>query len=221
MTQDNKETKLYTIIVFSENLAGVLNLVTNVFTRRQLNIESLNVSASGIEHVHRYTITCYTDEHTVQTIVKQLEKKIDVIQAQFFTNDEIYVMDQALYKIATARLIENRNISKAIRQYDGKIVEVNSTYAIVSKEGLPEETMELYRKLKGYGCILQYVSSGVVAVTKSHREELNEFLELREEEKRSMQTSAVDWFFSACKHPFFFDKTIKKYTNNSMSLIRW
>lgn len=48
MTQDNKETKLYTIIVFSENLAGVLNLVTNVFTRRQLNIESLNVSASGI-----------------------------------------------------------------------------------------------------------------------------------------------------------------------------
>lgn len=92
--------------MFSENLAGVLNLVTNVFTRRQLNIESLNVSASGIEHVHRYTITCYTDEHTVQTLVKQLEKKIDVIQAQYFTNDEIYVMDQALYKIATARLIE-------------------------------------------------------------------------------------------------------------------
>ena len=178
---------LYTIIVFSENLAGVLNLVTNVFTRRQLNIESLNVSASGIEHVHRYTITCYTDEHMVQTIVKQLEKKIDVIQAQYFTNDEIYVMDQALYKIATARLIENRNISKAIRQYDGKIVEVNSTYAIVSKEGLPEETLELYHKLKSYGCILQYVSSGVVAVTKSHREELNEFLELREEEKRSQQ----------------------------------
>jgi acetolactate synthase I/III small subunit len=147
MNEDKKDTTLYTIIVFSENLAGVLNLVTNVFTRRQLNIESLNVSASGIEHVHRYTITCYTDEHTVQTLVKQLEKKIDVIQAQYFTNDEIYVMDQALYKIATARLIENRNISKAIRQYDGKIVEVNSTYAIVSKEGLPEETLELYHKL--------------------------------------------------------------------------
>lgn len=128
----------------------------------------------------------------MQTIVKQLEKKIDVIQAQYFTSDEIYVMDQALYKIATARLIENRNISKAIRQYDGKIVEVNSTYAIVSKEGLPEETIELYRKLKGYGCILQYVSSGVVAVTKSRREELNEFLELREEEKRSMQTPVAD-----------------------------
>ena len=187
MTSDNKDLTLHTIIVFSENLAGVLNLVTNVFTRRQLNIESLNVSASGIEKVHRYTITTYTDEHTIQTVVKQIEKKIDVIQAQYFTNDEIFVMDQALYKIATARLIENRNISKAIRQYDGKIVEVNSTYAIVSKEGLPEETMELYHKLKEYECILQYVSSGVVAVTKSRREELNEFLELRKEEKRAQQ----------------------------------
>ena len=71
-------------------------------------------------------------------------------------------------------------------------MEVNSTYAIVSKEGLPEETLELYHKLKCYGCILQYVSSGVVAVTKSHREELNEFLELREEEKRAQSTSGVE-----------------------------
>lgn len=181
---------LYTIIVFSENLAGVLNLVTNVFTRRQLNIESLNVSASGIEHIHRYTITTYTDERTIQTVVKQLEKKIDVIQAQYFTSDEIFVMDQALYKIATARLVENRDISKAIRFYDGKIVEVNSTYAIVSKEGLPEETLELYHRLKGYGCLLQYVSSGVVAVTKSRREELNEFLELRAEEARAIEAEA-------------------------------
>lgn len=177
---------LYTIIIFSENLAGVLNSVTNAFSRRQLNIESLNVSASGVDNIHRYTITTYSDEKTIRTLVKQIEKKVDVIQAQYFTSDEIFVMDQALYKITTSRLIENRNISKAIRFYDGKIVEVNATYAIVSKEGLPEETLELYRKLKSYGCILQYVSSGVVAVTKSRREELNEFLELREEERREL-----------------------------------
>ena len=39
------EQNLYTIIVHSENVAGVLNQVTAVFTRRQINIESLNVSA--------------------------------------------------------------------------------------------------------------------------------------------------------------------------------
>ena len=181
------DTKLFTIIVFSENLAGVLNSVTNVFTRRQLNIETLNASASAYEHIHRYTITTYTDERTIRTVVKQLEKKIDVLHAQYFTNDEIFIMDQALYKIATAKLVENREISKAIRLHDGKIVEVNSTYAIVSKEGLPEETVALYEKLKNFGCLLQYVSSGVVAVTKSLREPLAEFLYLREEERRAME----------------------------------
>ena len=181
------DTKLFTIIVFSENLAGVLNSVTNVFTRRQLNIESLNVSASAYEHIHRYTITTYTDERTIRTVVKQLEKKIDVLHAQYFTNDEIFIMDQALYKIATAKLVENREISKAIRLHDGKIVEVNSTYAIISKEGLPEETLALYEKLKNFDCLLQYVSSGVVAVTKSLREPLAEFLYLREEERRALE----------------------------------
>mgnify|MGYP000089286015 CR=1 FL=1 len=42
------DKKLYTIIVHSENFAGLLNQVTAVFTRRQINIESLNVSASSI-----------------------------------------------------------------------------------------------------------------------------------------------------------------------------
>lgn len=176
---------LYTLIIFSENLAGVLNQVTNVFTRRQLNIESLNVSPSGFEHIHRYTITCYTDESSIRTITKQIEKKIDVIQARYFTSDDIYVMEQALYKIATAKLLENREISKAIRFYDSKIVEVNATYSIVSKEGLPDDIMELYHKLHDFGCLLQFVSSGVIAVTKSRREELSEFLNLREEEFRA------------------------------------
>ncbi len=175
---------LYTLIISSENLAGVLNQVTNVFTRRQLNIESINVSPSGIENVHRYTITCFTDEATIRTVTKQIEKKIDVIQAQYFTQDNLYVMEQALYKIATAKLLENKEISKAIRLHDSKIVEVNATYSIVSAEGLPESIMALYQKLKAAGCLLQYVSSGIIAVTKSRRETLSEFLELREEEFR-------------------------------------
>ena len=43
-----EEKTLYTLIIFSENVAGLLNQITSVFTRRQINIESLNVSASSI-----------------------------------------------------------------------------------------------------------------------------------------------------------------------------
>ena len=62
---------LYTIIVHSENIAGLLNQVTAVFTRRQINIESLNVSASSIKGVHKYTITAWTDKDIIEKVVKQ------------------------------------------------------------------------------------------------------------------------------------------------------
>ena len=54
-----EEKKLYTLLVYSENIAGILNQITAVFTRRQINIESLNVSASSIKDIHKYTISSY------------------------------------------------------------------------------------------------------------------------------------------------------------------
>ena len=79
------EKKLYTLIVHSENIAGLLNQVTAVFTRRQINIESLNVSASSIKGVHKYTITAWATQDIIEKVVKQIEKKIDVLQAHLFT----------------------------------------------------------------------------------------------------------------------------------------
>ena len=66
------DKKLYTVIIYSENLAGVLNQVTAEFTRRQMNIETLNVSSSSIEGVHRYTLSLWSDEPTIQKVVKRI-----------------------------------------------------------------------------------------------------------------------------------------------------
>ena len=52
-----ENTTLYTIIVHSENFSGILNQVATVFTRLQVNIESLNVSASSMKNVHKFTIS--------------------------------------------------------------------------------------------------------------------------------------------------------------------
>ena len=89
----NSNKTLYTIIVHSENIAGILNQITAVFTRRQINIESLNVSASSIKGVHKYTITCWTTPDVIDKVVTQIEKKIDVIQAHYFTDKEIFQRD--------------------------------------------------------------------------------------------------------------------------------
>ena len=103
---DNNKT-LYTIIVHSENIAGLLNQVTAVFTRRQINIESLNVSASSIKGVHKYTITCWTTPDIVEKVVRQIEKKMDVIQAHYFTDKEIFQREVAMYKVSTPEFQSN------------------------------------------------------------------------------------------------------------------
>ena len=72
---------LYTLIIYSENFAGILNQITAVFTRRQVNIESLNVCSSSTPGVHKYTITCYCKQEMAEMLTKQIEKKIDVLQA--------------------------------------------------------------------------------------------------------------------------------------------
>ena len=174
-----QDKKFYTLIVFSENFAGLLNQVTAVFTRRQVNIESLNVSASSIKGVHKYTITCWSDEEQIQIITKQIEKRIDVLQAHYFTDDQIFIQEVALYKLSTDAVLGNPAISSAVRHHGAQIVEVNPTYTVVSTKGLTEDILALYYALAEYKCVLQYVRSGRIAITKSCTEYLDEFLEER------------------------------------------
>lgn len=176
---DNK--KLYTLIVHSENIAGLLNQVTAVFTRRQINIESLNVSASSIEGVHKYTITAWTDGDTIEKVARQIEKKIDVLQAHYFTDDEIYFHEIALYKLSTPQLQSTPSASGLIRRYNARIVEVNPVFSIVEKNGVSEDITSLYKELQALDCVLQFVRSGRVAITTSCFERVNEYLSYREE----------------------------------------
>ena len=177
----NSNKTLYTIIVHSENIAGILNQITAVFTRRQINIESLNVSASSIKGVHKYTITCWTTPDVIDKVGTQIEKKIDVIQAHYFTDKEIFQREVAMYKVATPEFQANPEASKVIRRYSAHIVEVNPTFSIVEMVGMSDDITSLYQELKQLNCVLQFVRSGRIAVSTSCFERVNEYLAHREE----------------------------------------
>ncbi len=175
-----EDKKLYTLLVYSENIAGILNQITAVFTRRQVNIESLNVSASSIQGVHKYTITAWSDEDQITKITRQIEKKIDVVKATFYTDDELFIRETGLYKLSTQVVLENPEISRTIRKQEATITEVNPTYVIVMKSGKTDDILNLYYALNKFDCVLQYTRSGRIAVTRSTQEEVSAFLEERE-----------------------------------------
>lgn len=168
---------LYTINVYSENIAGLLNQITTIFTRRQLNIETLSVSASSIKDIHKYTITTCTDADTIEKVTKQIEKRVDVLQAHYYVDDEIIYQELALYKVPTTTLMETNSVEKLIRKYNAQILEVNTTYTVIQLSGHPEETQALYEELEPLG-LLQFVRSGRIAITKSPIERLSNFLSM-------------------------------------------
>lgn len=167
---------LYTVTVYSENQVGLLNQISIIFTRRQLNIESLSVSGSAIEGVHKFTITTYSDHETMEKLVKQIEKRIDVLRAFFYTDDEIIFQEVALYKVPTDKLLDDRSIEDLIRKHNARILEVNRTYTVIEKSGHPDETQSLFEELSRYD-VMQFVRSGRVAITKSTVEHVSIFLQ--------------------------------------------
>ena len=167
---------LYTVTVYSENQVGLLNQISIIFTRRQLNIESLSASGSAIEGVHKFTITTYSDRETMEKLVKQIEKRIDVLRAFFYTDDEIIFQEVALYKVPTDKLLDDRSIEDLIRKHNARILEVNRTYTVIEKSGHPDETQSLFEELSRYD-VMQFVRSGRVAITKSTVEHVSIFLQ--------------------------------------------
>ena len=170
------EKKLYTIIVYTENIAGMLNQVTAEFTRRMMNIDTITASSSSIEGVHRYTISLWGEEDSVQKVTKRIEKKVDVLKADYYTDNEIFFQEVALYKLSSPKILENNEISRVIRHSNARIIEVNANYTVVEMTGETDDIVELYDKFVAGDCILQFVKSGRVAVPRASQAKLSELL---------------------------------------------
>ena len=184
MEQDNS-VRLYTFIIYSENVPGLLSQITAVYTRRQVNIESLNVCASSTPGAHKYTITAYCTRTMAEMLTKQIEKKIDVLQANVFTDDDIFINETCLLKISTPIMLENKNVCRMVRLHQAHIVEVNSIYATIEKTGITSDILSLYDSLKTLGCVLQFVRSGRICITKDYTEHLDEYLADREKKRNA------------------------------------
>ncbi|MBE0651027.1 MAG: acetolactate synthase small subunit [Bacteroidales bacterium] len=165
----------FTLSLFTENHIGVLNQVTNILTRRQINIESITASESAVHGVHLITLVVITTEELVSKVAGQMEKLIDVIKVFVHTADEIIHEEVALYKVGTKELMHKVNLEQIVRENGARILEITPEYAVIECTGHKADTSVLFEKLRPYG-ILQFARSGRVAITKQQKE-LVQYLE--------------------------------------------
>ncbi|MDP3313332.1 acetolactate synthase small subunit [Lutibacter sp.] len=159
-----EENKNFTISVYTENNIGILNRLSAIFLKRHINIESMTVSKSEIDRVHRFTFVVIVPETLIRKVVLQLEKQIEVIGAFYHTEDEIIYHETALFKISSEHLYDEQ-IQDKMKFRRAHIISINERWFVIEASGLKEDIDRMYDKLKPYG-LLQFVRSGRIAITK-------------------------------------------------------
>ncbi len=158
--------KEYTITVYTENHIGLLVRIATIFSRRKINIESLNTSPSEAEGIHRFTIVIDETEDVVRKIARQIEKQVEVLKAYYNTNDEIVWQELALYKVPTDEIAEKVQVERLLREHGARAVVIRKDYTIFETSGHREETDKLVEVLTPYG-LIEFVRSARVAIIKN------------------------------------------------------
>jgi acetolactate synthase-1/3 small subunit len=174
----------YNLTIYTEHQVGLLNRIAIMFSRRKINIESLNTSPSEVEGIHRFNIVINETEETVRKIVRQIEKQVDVLKAYFNTNDNIIWQELALYKVPTDIITEKVKVERLLRTYGARVVAIRKDYTIFETTGQREETDRLIKVLEPFG-LIEFVRSARVAIIKDSKgfhEKLKEF-ELTEQQE--------------------------------------
>ena len=155
----------YTITVYTENQIGLLNRIAIIFSRRKINIESLNTSPSEVDSVHRFTIVINEMEDVVRKLCRQIEKQVEVLKAYYNTQEEIVWQELALYKVPTDIIAEEVKVERLLREHGAKAIVIRKDYTVFEVAGHREETDNLIKVLEPYG-LIEFVRSARVAIIK-------------------------------------------------------
>ena len=155
----------FTLTVYSEDQIGLLNRITIIFSRRKINIHTLNTSPSEVPGIHRFNIVIDETEEVVKKLVRQIEKQVDVLKAYYNTNDEIIWQEMALYKMPTDAIAEKVKVERLLHEFGAKAIAIRKDYTVFEATGHREETDKLIAFLEPYG-LIEFVRSARVAIIK-------------------------------------------------------
>jgi acetolactate synthase-1/3 small subunit len=162
---ESTEKKEYNITVYTENQIGLLNRIAIIFSRRKLNVESLNTSPSEVESIHRFNIVINETEDVVRKVARQLEKQVEVLKVYFNTNEDVIWQELALYKVPTDIIAEHVSVERLLREYGARAVVIRKDYTVFETTGHREETDALVKVLQPFG-LIEFVRSARVAIIK-------------------------------------------------------
>ncbi|CAM3456350.1 acetolactate synthase small subunit [Bacillus sp. ISL-47] len=144
------------------NRPGVLNRITNLFSKRNFNIESISVGLSEHEGMSRITCVVHVeDDRASEQITKQLNKQIDVIKVTDITDQSIVARELALIKVQAVPYTRNE-IYSLIEPFRASVIDVSKDSMTIQITGESDKVEAFIDLIKPYG-IKELARTGTTA----------------------------------------------------------
>ncbi|MBM4400696.1 MAG: acetolactate synthase small subunit [Crenarchaeota archaeon] len=160
---ENGKTKVIAALV--ENKPGVLHSIANMFRRRGFNIESITVGHTEQKGLARMTITVNGDEKTLEQIIKQMNKLIDVVKVSSLELENIVTRELALIKVNVPDTKTRSDIINCVEVFRGRVVDVSSETLTIEITGTPDKIDAFLNLMKTYG-IMELARTGITALSR-------------------------------------------------------
>lgn len=153
----------YIISTIVENKPGVLYRASNMFRRRGFNINSISVGPTEQKDLARMTITINGSPATVEQLVKQLGKLIDVIKISVLNPKNTVERELALIKLHVTDTKTRSDVINYSNIFRSRIVDVSHDSMMVEVTG-GSDKIEAFIKLANSIGIKEISRTGVTAL---------------------------------------------------------
>lgn len=157
----------HTLSVLVEDESGVLTRIAGLFARRGFNIESLAVGPAEEEGISRITMVLPGDNVTVEQLIKQLYKLINVLKVQDITNVPCVERELMLLKI-NAPKEKRAQILDIATVFRAKVVDLAETSLTLEITGDPGKIVAIEQLLQKFG-ILEVARTGKISLTRDSK----------------------------------------------------
>ncbi len=154
----------HTISVLVENKFGVLTRIAGLFSGRGFNIDTLNVGPTLDPSTSRMTIVVRGDDKTLDQVVKQLNKLVDVIDIQDFRDGE-YVDRELVMVRVSVNAMSRAEIMQICDIFRAKIIDVQHKNVAIELTGNESKITKFLFLMETFG-ILDLTRTGKVAMAR-------------------------------------------------------
>ena len=154
----------YTLAVLVDNAAGVLSLVSRLFSRKGFNIESLAVGTTENPDISRMTIEILAEgDDQVELICNQLRKLIPVHSVKVLAPNRSIRRELALIKVRAETSEARSELIQLASIFRASIIDVAASSLTIAVIGEDDKTDAIKSLVEKHG-ILELARTGVIAL---------------------------------------------------------